>query len=122
MRETVKARHLSNISFLLAVGHNGDAVVLSILEGNKELREDVTSMDAKTALWPTKIPQTPGIYLFHGKSTLEYFDDGHDELFKEVFHSGQCIPVSYNVDIDQFHASATLNDGLSKHFRSLLQS
>ncbi len=122
MRQTVKAQHLSNISFLLAVGHNGDAIVLSILEGNKELREDVKSMDAKTALWPTKIPQTPGIYLFRGRSTLEYFDEGQDELFKEVFHSGQCIPVLYNVDLDQFHAAAALSEGPPSHFRSILQS
>lgn len=108
------SRHRHRVKLLVAVGVDGNAVVVNVLEGNPDLLNDVTTMEAAMALWPSPIPKTPGLYLFSGYSQWEtlngsafdekaleekaldgkIIDASDDTLLKEVFHRCTYRPVS----------------------------
>lgn len=80
---------VGDISLLVAVGYNGGAVVFSLLESNEHLDTDLARHDAKMALWPTRFPSEPGLYLFTGQTTLEICEEDAGSLHQEVFH--RCV-------------------------------
>lgn len=62
---------------LVAIGMNGEMVILSVSPGNYELILDAKTYPAELALWPSAapLPRDPGLYEFKGYTALEVFDD-----------------------------------------------
>lgn len=60
---------------LVAVGMNGEMVILSVAPGNNDLTLDAKTYPAEVTLWPNSPPQSPGLYEFKGYTALEIFDD-----------------------------------------------
>ena len=90
-----------NVSLLVAIGINGDAVVLSVTEGSETLIDDIRSLDAKMVLWPCPLPNKPGIYRFTGNLVLDGVgDDEHDlvsESIRNVSHQRIFLTTQLNV-------------------------
>ncbi|MEZ5527691.1 MAG: hypothetical protein R3F26_09185 [Gammaproteobacteria bacterium] len=59
---------------IVAVGMNGEMVILSVSEDNPDLSTDAQSMPANVALSSAYSPQAPGLYQFKGSSCLESLD------------------------------------------------
>src|SRR3989338_5437874 len=62
---------------LVAIGMNGEMVILSVSPENYELTLDAKTYPAELALWPSAapLPRDPGLYEFKGYTALEVFDD-----------------------------------------------
>lgn len=60
---------------LVAIGMNGDMVILSVGPENFDLAIDAGSFPASVALLVNSIPQTPGIYEFRGYTAFEALED-----------------------------------------------
>lgn len=74
-----------DVSLLVAIGINGDAVVLSVTEGSETLVDDIRSLDAKMVLWPCPLPNKPGIYRFTGNLVLDGIGrDEHDLVSESI--------------------------------------
>ena len=56
---------------LVAVGMNGDMVIISVDSENSDLLLDAKAFPAEIALWLSGVPQTPGLYEFRGYTALE---------------------------------------------------
>lgn len=96
-----------HVELLVAVGMDGRAVVVSIIEGNPDLLHDVTTMEAAMALWPSPIPSRPGLYLFSGTSQLESLGDSGNLSLSEVFHRCTYRPIS-NADLAMLRTQKSL--------------
>ena len=72
------------IQLVVAVGMDGRAVALDVIEGGDTFREEATTMDIQVVLWPSKFPRAPGLYLFTGRSTAQALIDG--EYCPELVH------------------------------------
>ena len=83
-----------SVKLLVAVGVDGNAVVVSVLEGNQDLLQDVTTLETAMALWPSPIPTLPGLYLFSGHTQEESLDEGDETTLREVFHRCTYRPIS----------------------------
>lgn len=69
MEDSIDARAL------VAIGMNGDMVILSVGRENFDLVLDAGTFPASLALWLNSVPQTPGIYEFRGYTAFEAFGD-----------------------------------------------
>lgn len=61
-------------SAIVAVGMNGEMVILSVSEDSPNLSTDAQTMPANVALTSAFSPQAPGLYQFKGSSCLEPID------------------------------------------------
>jgi|SRR5690606_3381513 len=73
-----------DVHIIVAVGINGDAVLLNMLTKNEGLIADLKCMDIRTALWPTSFPESPGLYYLAGKSQLAHMGD--PDTFSEMHY------------------------------------
>lgn len=73
---------------LLAVGLDGNIVVLSVSPGNDYFVTDARR--GKPNIRPSPMPTEPGLYEFRGYTAMEY--DG--SLNRQVVHRGQCQKVA----------------------------
>lgn len=69
MQDSVDARAL------VAIGMNGDMLILSVAPENFDLVIDAGTFPASFVLWLNSVPQTPGIYEFRGYTTFETVGD-----------------------------------------------
>jgi hypothetical protein len=56
---------------LVAVGMNGDMVIISVDSENFDLFLDAKAFPAEKALWLSGAPETPGLYEFKGYTAFE---------------------------------------------------
>lgn len=78
----------SSVSLLVAIGMNGDAVVLSVAEGPNTLVDDIQSIDAKMVFRPCMLPKKTGIYRFTGNLVCDGVGENQHDLSSEFIRNG----------------------------------
>lgn len=83
---------LNDVSVLVAVGVDGGAVAVAVLESGDGLARKLQTMDMRSAFAPVEVPGTAGLYWFVGHSAGNI--DKESGALNETVCDGEFIPLA----------------------------